>query len=102
MPLKRRQFISALAGAAATLPLVAHAQQGERVRRIGVLMNTGADSSDGQARFGAFVQGLQRLGWDNGRNVSIDIRWAGPVDIDRYRKYAAELVALAPDVILAT
>jgi putative ABC transport system substrate-binding protein len=72
------------------------------VRRIGVLMNTAADNSDGQARFGAFLQGLQRLGWADGRDVRIDIRWGGPVDVDRYRKYAAELVALTPDVILAT
>jgi putative ABC transport system substrate-binding protein len=87
---------------AATWPLAAWAQQPERIRRVGVLMNTGADNSDGQARFGAFLEGLQRLGWTDGRNVRIDIRWGGPVDMDRYRKYAAELVALGPDVILAT
>jgi putative ABC transport system substrate-binding protein len=99
--MKRREFITLLGGAA-TWPLAARARQPERVRRIGVLMNTAADNLDGQARFGAFLQGLQRLGWADGRNVRIDISWAGPVDIDRYRKFAAELVARAPDVILAT
>jgi putative ABC transport system substrate-binding protein len=97
---KRREFIT-LFGGATVWPLVARAQQAEQVRRIGVLMNTTADNLDGQARFGAFLQGLQKLGWADGRNVRIDVGWAGPVDIDRYRKYAAELVARAPDVILA-
>jgi putative ABC transport system substrate-binding protein len=100
--MRRRAFITLLGSAAVTWPLAARAQQADRMRRIGVLMNTPADNSDGQARFGAFLQGLQRLGWADGRNVRIDIRWGGPVDIDRYRKYAAELVALAPEVILAT
>src|SRR5262245_55544670 len=98
--MKRRAFI-ALIGGAAAWPLVARAQQAERVRRIGVLMNVGADDPEGQARIVAFVQGLQQSGWSDGRNVRIDIRW-GAGDPERIRKYAAELVALAPDAILAT
>ncbi len=100
--MKRREFITLLGGAAATLPLAARAQQGERVRRIGVLMNSLAGDSQGQARLAAFLRGLQQLGWTDGRNVRIDIRWGGLGDADQHRKYAAELVALAPDVILAT
>ena len=97
----RRKFLAALGGAAAAWPLAARAQQAERVRRIGVLMNVGADDPEGQARIVAFVQGLQQSGWSDGRNVRIDIRWGGG-DPERIRKYAAELVALAPDAILAT
>ena len=99
--MKRREFITLLGGAAAAWPLAARAQQGERMRRIGVLMPLAADDPEGQARIAAFLQGLQQLGWTDGRNVRIDIRW-GAGDADRIRKYAAELVALAPDVILAT
>jgi putative ABC transport system substrate-binding protein len=77
------------------------AQQGERVRRIGVLMHLAADDLEGQARFAAFLQGLQQLGWTDGRNVRIETRW-GANNADRGRRYAAELVALAPDVILAS
>src|SRR5215468_7989640 len=95
--LKRRKFITLLGGAAAW-PLVARAQQ-ERVRRIGVLMPSAADDPAFQARMTAFVQGLAQLGWIDGRNVRIDTRW-GVADTDRIRKYAAELLALAPDVIL--
>ena len=97
--LKRRGFITLL-GSALALPLTTRAQERERVRRIGVLMNLAADDPIGQARLSAFGQGLQELGWTDGRNVRIDIRW-GAGDADRYRKYAAELVALAPDVMLA-
>src|SRR5690348_2804917 len=96
--LKRREFITLLGGAAATWPSAARAQQSERMRRIGVLMNRAADNPEGQARIAAFQQGLQQLGWSDGRNVRIDIRW-GEDDADRERKYAAELVALAPDVL---
>ena len=71
------------------------------MRRIGVLMTAAADDPEGQARIAAFLQGLQQLGWTDGRNVRIDTRW-GAGDADRHRKYAAELVALAPDVILAS
>jgi putative ABC transport system substrate-binding protein len=98
--LQRRSFITLLGGAA-TWPLTARAQQPERMRRIGVLMNLAADDALGQARQTAFVRALEELGWADGRNVRIDIRW-GAGDADRYRKYAAELVAFAPDVILAT
>jgi ABC-type uncharacterized transport system substrate-binding protein len=97
----RREFITLLGGAAVAWPLAARAQQPERVRRIGVLMNVAADDPEGQARIVAFVQGLQQLGWSDGRNVRIDIRWGGG-DPERIRKYAAELVAIAPDAILAT
>ena len=82
-------------------PLTARAQQPERMRRIGVLMSLAADDPEGQARLTAFLQGLQQLGWTDGRNVRIDTRW-GAGDADHIRGYAAELVALAPDVILAS
>ena len=85
--MRRRQFITLLSGAAASWPLVAHAQQGERVRRIGVLMTTAADEPAGQADLAAFAQGLQELGWMVGRNVRIDYRW-GAGDLDRFRTYA--------------
>src|SRR5262249_32265782 len=98
--LRRREFIMLLGGAAAALPFAAHAQQGERMRRIGVLMTFAADDPAGHARLLAFAQALAQLGWTDGRNVRIDLRW-GAGDPDRYRAYAAELVALDPDVILA-
>jgi putative ABC transport system substrate-binding protein len=98
--MRRREFISLLGSAAAAVwPLAARAQQGERVRRIGVLMPLAADDTEGQARLAAFLQGLQQLGWTDGRNVRIDTRWTAG-NADDARKYAAELVALAPDVIL--
>jgi putative tryptophan/tyrosine transport system substrate-binding protein len=99
--LRRRRFISLLGGAAVAWPLAARAQQPDLVRRIGVLMNTAADDPVGQTRIAAFLQGLQQLGWSVGRNVQIDTRWSVG-DPDRIRRYAAELAALAPDVILAT
>ena len=99
--LQRREFITLLGGTAAAWPLAARAQQAERVRRIGVLMNLASDDAEGQARLAAFHQGLQQLGWTVGRNVQIDYRW-GAGNADRIRKFAAELVALAPDVILST
>jgi putative ABC transport system substrate-binding protein len=95
--MKRRDFLTLLSGAAAW-PLAARAE-GERVRRIGVLVPHDQDSPVGQARIAALLQELQRLGW-TGRNVRIDIRWAG-ADVENIRKHAAELAALAPDVILA-
>jgi putative ABC transport system substrate-binding protein len=98
---KRREFITLLSGAAAAWPLAARAQQGERVRRIGVLVGTAADDAIGLARIAAFLQGLGQLDWMVGRNVRMDVRWAA-ADADRTRGYAAELVALAPDVILAS
>ena len=98
--MKRREFITLLCGAATTWPLAAHAQQPERMRRIGVLMGRSANDPEGQAFVAAFLQGLQELGWSDGRNVTIDMRWFTGNSAD-FRKYAAELVALAPDVILA-
>jgi putative ABC transport system substrate-binding protein len=99
--MRRREFITLLGGAAAGLPFTARAQQGERIRRIGVLNSATADDAEFQARMGAFQQELALLGWSIGRNVRIDIRWATTNAVE-IRKHAAELVALAPDVILAT
>ena len=97
--MKRREFIT-LVGAAAAWPLAASAQQRERMRRIGVLEGTVADDPESLARIGAFLQGLQELGWTDGRNVRIEYRW-GSGNAERIRNSAEELVALAPDVILA-
>jgi putative ABC transport system substrate-binding protein len=97
--MKRREFITLLGGAAAW-PLTVGAQQGERVRRVGVLAHLPADDPEANARNAAFLQGLQQFGWTIGHNVRIDTRWALD-DVDRARSYAAELVSLAPDVILA-
>ena len=97
--MRRREFIVVL-GAAVTSPLATRAQQPEQMRRIGVLMNRAADDPEGQASVAAFQQALQQLGWSDGRNVRIDIRWSHN-DVDLDRKYAAELVALAPDILLA-
>ncbi len=98
--MRRREFLGGLGGAAAAWPLAARAQQGERMRHIGVLMAAAADDPEYQARVGAFLQGLQQLGWVDGRNVRIDTRWA-TTNADDIRRHAAELAALAPDVILA-
>ena len=98
--MRRREFITLLCGATTTWPLAARAQQPERVRRIGVLMGRSANDKEGQAFVAAFLQGLQELGWSVGHNVIVDIRWSADSNADA-RKYAAELVALAPDVILA-
>jgi len=97
--MRRRKFLGVLGGAAAW-PVAARAQQGERVRRIGVLAQAAANDPETAARLTAFVQGLQELGWSVGRNARIEYRWAA-ANYDLIRKYAAELVALAPDVILA-
>jgi putative ABC transport system substrate-binding protein len=99
--MRRREFISFLAGAAAAWPLAARAQQRERLRRISVLMNRAAENPEGQDRLAAFHQGLQELGWGVGRNVLIDTRWSED-NADRTAKHAAELVALAPDIVLAS
>jgi len=96
----RRQFILALGGVAVAWPLAARAQSGP-MRRVGMLMSLAADDPEAKLFVAAFIQGLQQLGWIDGRNVRIDTRW-GAGDADRYRIYAAELVALAPDVVLAT
>ena len=98
--MKRRDLITLLGGAAAAWPLAARAE-GERMRRIGVLLSLTASDQQGQARLRAFLQGLQQLGWTDGHNVRIDTRWSEG-DADRARRYAVELVGLAPDVILAS
>ena len=98
--MRRRDFIKVIAGSgAATWPLLARAQQGERARRIGVLMNVPENEPNAQARFAAFLQGMQQLGWADGRNIRIDTRWGG--NDAKMRKNAAELVALAPEIIVA-
>jgi putative ABC transport system substrate-binding protein len=95
--MRRREFITLLGGAAAAWPLAARAQR-DRVRRVGVLMSTGERDPETQLRIGAFREGLQKFGWAEGRNLQIDYRWGGG-SIARTRTYAAELVALKPDVI---
>ena len=95
--MKRRQFITLLGGAAAAWPLGTRAQQGERLRRIGVLIPSATDDRIFQARLGAFLQELQQLGWADGRSIRIDIRW-GAGNPDLIRKHAVELVTLGPDV----
>ena len=99
--MRRREFITLLGGAGVAWPLAVRAQQSEGMRRIGVLMNRAVDDSEGKARIATLQQALQQLGWSDGRNVRIDIRW-GEDNIERERKYAAELVALAPDIIVAS
>src|SRR6516225_11428699 len=100
--MRRREFITLLgATAAAWSSLAARAQQPAKIRRIGVLMSAAPDDPLGQAGIAAFAQGLQQLGWEVGANIQIDYRW-GANDTERFRKYAAELVALAPDVIVGT
>jgi putative ABC transport system substrate-binding protein len=98
--MKRREFIAGLAGVAAW-PEAALTQQGERPKRIAVLMNLGADDAEGHSRIAAFLQAMRDLGWSADSNMRIDIRWAGNDD-ERHRRYAAELAALAPDVFLAS
>jgi putative tryptophan/tyrosine transport system substrate-binding protein len=98
---RRRDFIKVVAGSAAAWPLAARVQQPEQMRRIGILMNRSESDPEGQARLAAFRQGLEQLGWNEGRNMRTDIRW-GEEKIDLERKYATELVALAPDVVLAS
>jgi putative ABC transport system substrate-binding protein len=99
--MKRREFIMLVGGATAAWPAAARAQQATGTRRIGVLMNFRPDATEGQARVAAFIQGLQKLGWNEGDNFRTDIRWAGD-DTERYRKYSEELVGLNPDIILAS
>jgi putative ABC transport system substrate-binding protein len=99
--MRRRQFLGVFGSTAVAWPLGVRAQQLGRVRRLGVLMSTAADDAQGQAWSAAFAQGLQQLGWEVGGNIRIDYRW-GAGDTERFRKYAAELVALGPDIILGT
>jgi len=99
--MKRRDFITLLGGAAATWPRAARAQQPERMRRVGVLVGTyGQTDREGQDRIAAFLDTFRKLGWSDGRNVRIDLRW-GAGDADRSKAFAAELVRSAPDVIVA-
>src|SRR6516162_6260324 len=98
--MRRREFITLRGGIAVASPLVARAQQPERMRRIGVLMTRAENDPQGQARLAAFQQALQQLGWNDGRNVRIDIRWC-ETDAERARRYAQELIAFAPDIFLA-
>jgi len=98
--MRRREFISLLCGAVAAWPLAAHAQQGERMRRIGVLMTYAESDREGQAWVAAFREGLEKLGWVEGRNIRIDTRWATP-ELEAMQRFAKELVALQPDLILS-
>lgn len=99
--MRRREFIKGLAGSAVAWPLASRAQQSERMRRIGVILPAAANDAEFQTWVGAFLQALAQLGWSIGRNVRIDTRWA-TANHAEIRKQAAELVALAPDVILAS
>ena len=98
--MKRREFITLLGGAAAAWPLAARAKQSDGRRRVGVLMNVGESDAQGRARLDAFVQRLKELGWSEGRNLRLDVRW-GAGDAELFRRYANELLVLAPDVIVA-
>jgi putative ABC transport system substrate-binding protein len=98
--MRRRQFIAGFVGAAAW-PVVARAQQGDRLRRIGMLMSYDENDPEGKRRYSAFTQALADLGWTDGRNVWIDPRWPGDDDINRIRALAQELVGLQPDIIVA-
>jgi putative ABC transport system substrate-binding protein len=97
--MKRREFVTLLGGAAAW-PIAAHAQQGERIRRIGVLMNVTAEDVAHRANIAAFRQAMAQKGWTDGRNVTIDVRWSGG-DVVRLRQDAEEMLGLAPDVLVA-
>jgi ABC-type uncharacterized transport system substrate-binding protein len=99
--LGRRAFITLLGGAAAAWPLTARAQQGDRMRRVGVLMNLAEGDPEGEARIAAFRRALQQLGWTDGHNVRINYRWAAG-DAGHFHRYAEELLALAPDILLAS
>src|SRR5215467_344830 len=98
--MRRREFITLLGATAAAWPLAARAQQGDRVRRIGVLMSFDENDPEGKRRYSAFTQALADLGWSDGRNVRMDLRWYGG-DINRMRALAQELLGLQPDIILA-
>ena len=101
LEIRRREFIAALGGAAVAWPVLARAQQGDRVRRIGVLMAFDENDPAGKLRVSAFTQALASLGWTDGRNVRIDFRWGGG-DINRINALAQELVGLKPDIILTS
>ena len=99
--MRRRELITFLGGAAAFVSGMAFAQERERMRRVAVLMNSGPNDPDGQARLAAFMQGMQETGWSVGRNLNINLRW-GAGDADNYRNHATELVKLSPDVIVTS
>jgi ABC-type uncharacterized transport system substrate-binding protein len=99
--MRRREFIRTLGGAVVAWPLAARAQQSEQMRRIGVLMGYAENDPEGEARVAAFREGLQNLGWVEGRNIRIDTRWATPGDAESRQRFAQELVALRPDLILS-
>jgi len=99
--MRRREFITLLVGAVVSWPLAARAQQPDRVRRIGVLMGFAENDSQAQAMIAAFREGLQKLGWTEGRNTQIDTRWTTPADAESRQRFAKELLALQPDVILS-
>src|SRR6516164_7699101 len=99
--MRRRDFIKAIAGSAAVWPLTVRAQQGDRMRRLGIIIGPTGEESETKDRITAFLQELKHLGWDEGRNVRIEMR-ASAGNASAARKYAAELVAFAPDVILVT
>src|SRR6516225_5025272 len=98
--MKRREFITLLGGTAAAWPFAVRGQQGGGMRRIGVLMPLAADDPIGQARIAALREGLEKLGWTEGRNIRIDIRWTTTGDVESMRRFAKELVALQPDLIV--
>jgi len=99
--MRRRDFIKAIIGSTAAWPLVARAQQGDRVRRLAVLMSVEESDPEGKAQLSGFTQALAQLGWMEGRNLRMEVRWGGGGDVNRARNFAKELVALKPDVILA-
>jgi putative ABC transport system substrate-binding protein len=99
--MRRREFITLLGGVAAAWPLTARAQQPDRMRRIGMLMASAQSDQEGRARVAAFREELQKLGWAEGRNIRIDYRWAPPGDAETIQRFAKELVALQPDLILS-
>jgi putative tryptophan/tyrosine transport system substrate-binding protein len=99
--MRRREFITLLGSSAATWPLAARAQQADRMRRIGVLMGYAESDSDAQTKVAAFQEGLQKLGWVEGRNIQIDTRWPIPADLESMQRFAQELAALQPDLILS-
>ena len=100
--MRRREFITLLGGAAVAWPTAARAQQPERMKRIGVLMGYPESDSEAQTKIAAFQDGLQKLGWTEGRNIRIDTRWAAPADAESMERFAKELVALQPDLILSS
>jgi len=99
--MRRREFITLLGGAAVAWPLSARAQHADRIRRVGVLMGLAEDDPDSKARLGAFRQGLEKLGWSEGRNIHLDVRFALPADDQQARMLAKELLAVSPDVVVA-